>query len=159
MTTTDLLRKKKPSQVAQAETPKPLNSSSLGRPSHFALAPVAKMIASATIVRPLSQRTTKGRLLSSSADDIFVLDARADMLGLRAHLIHEPRPLNRFGEAGVVFDVGGDHQLAARLVAREQERLHHGARGIDRRRIAGRPGTDDHEALAPGMRRSQFDPL
>ena len=33
--------------VAQAETPKPLNFSSEGRPSHLARAPVARMTASA----------------------------------------------------------------------------------------------------------------
>jgi hypothetical protein len=39
-----LSRKKKPSQVAQAETPKPLKVSSLGSPSQLAWAPVAMMI-------------------------------------------------------------------------------------------------------------------
>ena len=40
-------RKKKPSQVAQALTPRPRNSSSEVRPSHRADAPVATMTASA----------------------------------------------------------------------------------------------------------------
>ena len=40
-------RKKKPSHVAQALTPRPRNSSSDGRPSHRADAPVATMTASA----------------------------------------------------------------------------------------------------------------
>jgi hypothetical protein len=45
-TATSLLRKKKPSQVAQAETPKPWNFCSEGRPSHLAWAPVAMISAS-----------------------------------------------------------------------------------------------------------------
>ena len=47
-TTTSLPRKKKPSQVAQAETPKPRNVSSLGRPSQRAWAPVQIASVSAT---------------------------------------------------------------------------------------------------------------
>jgi hypothetical protein len=45
-TATFLPRKKNPSQVAQAETPKPWKKSSLGRPSQLALAPVAMISAS-----------------------------------------------------------------------------------------------------------------
>jgi len=40
MMQTSLPRKKKPSQVAQAETPPPRNRCSLGRPSQRACAPV-----------------------------------------------------------------------------------------------------------------------
>ena len=46
MTATCLPLKKKPSQVAQAETPYPLNFSSEGRPSQRAWAPVAMIRAS-----------------------------------------------------------------------------------------------------------------
>ena len=41
-----LLRKKKPSHVAHAETPRPRNLSSEGRPRYFAVAPVAMISAS-----------------------------------------------------------------------------------------------------------------
>ena len=122
------------------------------------MAPVARMIASAASVRPLSQRIENGRRPSSSAVDIFALDARADMLGLGAHLLHQPRPLDRLGEAGIVLDVGRDHQLAARLEAGEQERLQHGARGVDRRRVAGRPRADDDDPFMLNSGRRQFDP-
>jgi hypothetical protein len=40
------LRKKKPSQVAQADTPPPRNVSSVGMPSHLAVAPVEMISAS-----------------------------------------------------------------------------------------------------------------
>jgi len=57
-----LLRKKKPSQVAQAETPCPLSAFSLGMSSHFAEAPVAMMTASACICRlPASMRNGRSR--------------------------------------------------------------------------------------------------
>jgi hypothetical protein len=35
------------------------------------------------------------------------------MLGLRLHLLHQPRALDRCREARVIFDVGGDGELAA----------------------------------------------
>ena len=60
------------------------------------------------------------------------------MLGLRAHLFHQPRALDHVGEAWIVFDIGGDGELAARLQARDQHRLAHRARGVDRGGVAGR---------------------
>ena len=88
---------------------------------------------------------------------MFALDPRADMLGLGPHLLHQPRPLDRLGEARIILDVGGDHQLAARLEAREQQRLQHGARGVDRGGVAGRTRADDDHALARGPMRSRQD--
>ena len=72
-------------------------------------------------------------------------DFGADMLGLLLHLLHQPGPLDDVGEARIVLDVGGDGELAARLHALDQDRIEHGARAIDRRRIAGGAGPDDHE--------------
>ena len=92
--------------------------------------------------------------------DILAFDPRADMLGLGPHLLHQPRPLDRLGEARIVLDVGGDHQLAAGLETREEERVQHGARGVDGGRVACRPRADDDDALARGsMRSRQGDPL
>ena len=68
------------------------------------------------------------------------------MFGLQAHLLHEPGSLNRLGEAGIVFDIGGDHELAALFEAGDEHRLEQRARGVDRRRIAGRAGADDDDA-------------
>jgi hypothetical protein len=65
------------------------------------------------------------------------------MGGLGAHLLHEPGALNHVREAGVVFHVRGDRHLSAGLQALDQDRLGIGARGIDRRRVARRPGTND----------------
>jgi len=58
-------------------------------------------------------------------DDEIVDDARADMRGLLLHLLHQPRALDHIGEAGIVFDIGGDGQLAAGLDSLNQDRLKH----------------------------------
>ena len=52
---------------------------------------------------------------------------------------------------GIVLHVGGDHELPARLQPGDQDRLQVGARGIDRRRIAGRAGADDQDAGVMGV--------
>src|ERR1700730_3015784 len=78
-------------------------------------------------------------------DDMIRDHARAHMFGLRLHLVHEPRTLDRRGKARIILDVGGDRQLAARLEARDQNRLQHGARGVDRGGVAGGSrSNDDH---------------
>ena len=59
-TATDLPRKKKPSQVAHADTPRPRSRVSFSRPSHSALAPVATMTESAVYSLPSAHRW-KGR--------------------------------------------------------------------------------------------------
>ena len=55
------------------------------------------------------------------------------------------------GEAGIVLDVGGDHQLSARLEAGEQQRLQHRARGVDRGGVAGGAGADDDETFGAAV--------
>ena len=54
-------------------------------------------------------------------------------------------PLDAVREARVVLDVAGEHQLAAGRRAGEHDRLEVGARRVDRRGQAGRPGADDEE--------------
>ena len=76
-------------------------------------------------------------------DDMIRDHARADMFGLCLHLVHEPRTLDRRGKAWIILDIGGDRQLAARLEAGDQNRLQHGARGVDRGGIAGGPRSND----------------
>ncbi|MNS60284.1 hypothetical protein D3C72_932730 [compost metagenome] len=65
-TMTSLPRKKKPSQVAQALTPRPWSIFSDSRPSHSALAPVAMTIAWASCKLPLASHTLKGRFEKST---------------------------------------------------------------------------------------------
>jgi hypothetical protein len=43
---------------------------------------------------------------------------------LRLHLLHQPRPLDHVGEAGIILDIGGDGELPARLHALHHQRLH-----------------------------------
>ena len=62
-----LPRKKKPSQVAQAETPWPERSFSEGMSSHLAEAPVAMITVSASISCPPSPVMRKGRLERSAS--------------------------------------------------------------------------------------------
>ena len=80
--------------------------------------------------------------------DQIVEDFGADMAGLRFHLLHQPGALDGVGEAGVIFHIGGDHQLAAGLQAGHQHRGQAGARGIDGGRIAGGAGADNKNAGA-----------
>jgi hypothetical protein len=96
----------------------------------------------------------------------------SDMLGLFLHLLHQPGALDDVGETGIVFHLSRDRQLAAGLDALDQGRFQHGASGIDRRRVAGRPRTDDDDlgvgdlahrektlcALA-GARSTQWQPI
>src|SRR5262245_59121864 len=67
------------------------------------------------------------------------------MLGLLLHLLHQPGTLDDVCKARIVLDIGGDGELATGLDALKEDRLQHGAGGIDRGRIARRPGADDDE--------------
>jgi hypothetical protein len=78
-------------------------------------------------------------------DDDVGDELGADMLCLLRHLLHQPRALDHIREAGIVLDIGGDHELATRLQPLDQDRVEIGACGIDRRRIAGRARADDQE--------------
>src|SRR5262249_39705891 len=81
-----------------------------------------------------------------------------DMLGLLLHLLHQPGALDDVGEAWIVLDIGGDGELAAGLDALNQDRLQHGSGGIDRSRIARRPGTDDEELGAVDLAHREQTP-
>ena len=52
------------------------------------------------------------------------------------------------GKAGVVLDVGGEHELAAGADAFDHERVQVGARGVDRGGEAGRARSDDDDFAA-----------
>ncbi len=94
------------------------------------------------------------------AGDQVVDQAGADMLGLGGHLFHQPGALDGGGEAGVILDVGGDHQLAAGLQAGHQHRREAGAGGVDGRRVAGGAGADDQDGNMMRVRhgrRSGYD--
>ena len=70
---------------------------------------------------------------------------RPEALGLGAHGGHQVRALDPVGEAGVVLDITGQHQLAARLGTGDDHWLQVGPRRIDRSRESGRAGSDDDD--------------
>src|ERR1044071_3903005 len=79
--------------------------------------------------------------------DLLHLEDGAEALGLLAHEVHQLRPEDSFGEAGVVLDVGGDGELPARLHSFEDERSEVGAGEVDRGGASGRAGADDDHAV------------
>ena len=141
-------RKKKPSQVAHVDRPWPISRLSASSPSMSDWAPVDTMTVSArcswsrthTSERPLAE-VDGGDLLGE------VLGAEAS--GLVPHAHHQLRAQDALGEAGEVLDLGGEHELAARLVARrrglalDHERRQVGPGGVDGGGEAGRAGADD----------------
>ncbi len=140
-----LPRKKKPSQVAQAETPAPEKWRSLSSPSQRAWAPVATISVSALTTSPPSSRTWNGWTDRSTLGDHVEQQLRAAMDRLLGHLLHEPGPLDDVGEARIVLDVGGDGELTARLQPLDHHRRQVRARGIDRGGQPGGTGTDDQD--------------
>ncbi len=145
MIATSWSRKKKPSQVAQADTPRPLYFSSDERPRYFAVAPVA-MISASQLYWPLSPLRRNGRLRQIDAVDVVEHHRGLEALGVLGHALHQLRALQAFDVAGPVVDVGRRHQLAALGEAGDQRRLEVGACGIDRSAVAGGAGTEDDQA-------------
>ena len=137
-------RKKNPSHVAQARHAAPAKAGlaleveperrGSGRDDD-GLAPVLDA------ARPDPERPPR----EVHAIDVDVDDARPEALRLGAHRGHEVRPLDAVGEARVVLDVAGDHQLAAGRGTGEHDRLEVGAGRVDRGGQAGRPGAHDDE--------------
>ena len=72
-------------------------------------------------------------------------EPRAEPLGLGAHRGHQVGALDAVVEARVVLDVAGQHQLAARRGAGEDDRLEVCPGGIDRGGQPGRAGPDDDD--------------
>ena len=78
-------------------------------------------------------------------------DIGADLAGLFLHLFHQPRSLNRFGETGIILDLGGDGELPARLHTVNQPRFQRGAGGIDGGGQPGRAGPQDENLAVCGF--------
>jgi hypothetical protein len=70
-------------------------------------------------------------------DDEIGNNVGTDMGSLFFHLLHQPGALDDVGKSRIVFDIGGDGELAAGLDALNQNRLKHRTRGIDRRGVTG----------------------
>src|SRR5206468_9767958 len=68
-----------------------------------------------------------------------------EALGLRPELLHQLRPHDAILEAGIVLDVAGDHELAAKGKALDHEGIEIGAGRVQSRRVSGRAAPDhDH---------------
>jgi hypothetical protein len=69
-----------------------------------------------------------------------VLVGGAEARRLLLHVLDQLRALNALGPAGKVLDHGGNGELAAGLVALQNQRIHPGARGVKRCRQSGAAG-------------------
>jgi len=87
----------------------------------------------------------EGPLGERDAGDVIEQAGGAEALNLGLGALHQLGAEDPLGEARVVLDLGGDRQLAARLHALEDHRRETGARGVERRREAGRAGADDQD--------------
>ena len=114
-------------------------------------APVATMTASAVKVSSVVVSTVKGRLETSTLVTLAVRNSAPKRCGLRLHVHHELGAHDPVGKAGKVLDLGGQHELAAGLVAVggrfafDDERRKVGAGCVDRRGQAGRAGPHDDD--------------
>ena len=126
------------------DTPRPRSRVSLSRPSHSADAPVATITDWAAVLdaaRPQPERP----LGEVDAVDVDVDDLGPEALRLGAERGHQVGALDAVGEARVVLDVAGEHQLAAGRRTGEHDRLEVGPRRVDRGGQPGRAGADDEE--------------
>ncbi len=92
-----------------------------------------------------------GVLREVGGDELGHLELRAEADGLLLHVLDELGALDALGPAGEVFDQRGDGELAAGLVALEDERLEVGARGVDGGGEAGAAGAEDDGVAGCGV--------
>jgi hypothetical protein len=125
MTAISLPEAKKPSQVAQEETPWPMRACSPGVDGLFA--------------------DVEGEGTLGEVDRVEMRHAqlRTEAGGLLLHVLNEFGALNALGPAGKVFHQRGNGELAAGLVAFEDERLEIGACSVDGGGKSGATGTED----------------
>ncbi len=146
-TATSFALKKKPSQVAQAETPRPISLASDSSPSSFAEAPEETMTASAVSLPERVEGQPERARGEVDVGHRVEHDLGAEAPGLLPEDLHQLGPLDPVAKAGVVLDLGRDRQLPAGLRALDDERLELGARSVERGGPARGPGTDDGDAI------------
>src|SRR5580692_4066528 len=81
----------------------------------------------------------------------------AEARGLRSHVVDKFRALDAVGEAGKVFDQGGDGELAAGLMAFDEERAEVGAGRINGGGQPRAAGADDNDIAYVVGHRDWFD--
>ena len=146
ITATGWFLKKKPSQVAHADTPRPLKASSVGKPRYFAEAPGRDDQRVARVFRLAAEQTKRPRA-ELHAVDVVVDQVGAETLRVAFHSLHELGALHAQVVAGPIVDVGGRGHLPADFDARDQRGLERGARRINGRRVTGRTRADDDEPM------------
>ena len=80
------------------------------------------------------------------AGDVVVDELGAVLLHMGLHPLHEIRALQAVVIARPVVHIRGGRELAAHFDAGDQRRLEIGPRCVERRRAAGRPGTEHDQA-------------
>ena len=149
-------RKKKPSQVAHVDTPWPSSALLVRQPEHqrlraggddHACGPVGGL-GGVGVADPDAERAGAR---SRPCVDLHGLELGAEAGGLLPEVEHQLGAHDPLGEAGEVLDVGGQHQLAAGLVAGrrrlalDHERGEVGPGGVDGGGQARRARADDDD--------------
>ena len=83
-------------------------------------------------------RQRKRSLAEVSVGDVGGQEVCAEARRLFAEFLHQLRPHDAFGKAGIIFDIGSNHQLAARLRAFDDQRIEVRPSAVNRRRQPGR---------------------
>ena len=91
----------------------------------------------------LADGELEGRLADVDGGEVAEGDLGAEARGLLLHVVDELGALDAVGPAGEVLDKRGDGELAAGLVAFEDERFEVGARGVDGSGQPGAAGAQD----------------
>ena len=129
--------KKKPSQVAQALTPRPSrllftrNAQVAGCGAHCQHDGVR--LVGLAVHDDLLDRAGEVEFL-----DVLGADVGAEALGLLAHLVHQVGAHDSLTESGEVLDLGGGHEGATELGPLELQRFEFRARGVDGSGVSGR---------------------
>jgi hypothetical protein len=104
----------------------------------------------------VSRTQTRNGRSKIDPGDLLGEELGAEALGLRSEVHHQLGTHDAVGEAGEVLDLGGQHQLTTRLIARgrrlalDHQRGEVGTGGVDRCGEPGRAGADDDD-VADGL--------
>ena len=119
-------------------------------------APVEMMIDVGAVLACRRPTTPNGPSREVDAVGVGGDELGAEALGLLAELRHQLGPEDAVGEAGVVLDVGGEHELAAGADALDDDGLQVGAAGVDGGGEPGGAGADDDELVEIRHSRPRF---
>ncbi len=139
-------RKKKPSHVAQVETPWP-SKCALGFDAQHSRRCACGDDQAPGFVRFLSGNDRERAAAQVHRGDCAGLELRAKALRLFARILNQFRSQNAIGKSREIFHHGRQRQLAARLVAVQHQRIQVRARRIDRRSKASAATPDNNHLM------------